>query len=122
MTARDPHWAVMAFTVGGSPMLDLPIAQTPLKHARAKTPRALEQRLAWPEVLRVVQGDWARSYVLSRFREAGFSGDHWADRKAREFMAGLLTAAEDALELRSQGSTIAAERARDSWREAQARA
>jgi hypothetical protein len=81
------------------------------KRAARVSSAPAKRRLAWPEVLRVIQGDWARSFVLARFREAGFSGDSWADRKSREFMAGLLSAAEDTLELRAQGHVIAAERA-----------
>ena len=83
--------------------------RTSVNHARAKSLRAQGPRLAWPEVLTVIQGAWARPFVLSRFRAAGFTGDHWSERKAREFLAHLLTSAEDTLELRPQARVIAAE-------------
>ena len=88
-----------------------PTSRTSRKHAGHSGARHTKPRLAWPGVLRVIQGDWARSFVLARFREAGFNGDQWAERKAREFLAGLLTAAEDAVELRSRAPAVAAERA-----------
>lgn len=59
--------------------------------------------LGWPEVLRAVQDDEARSFTFASFRAAGFTPDHWVDRhmgrKAREAMADALTRTEDRLEM-----------------------
>ena len=54
--------------------------------------------LRWSDVLRALQTDKARSYVLDRFKACGFCAASWWTRSARRKMAELLTAAEDWLE------------------------
>ena len=68
--------------------------------------------MGWPDVLRVLQDDEARSFALSRFRASGFSPDDFGRvRRAREAMADVLTRAEDWLEMlgvdgRRRGATF----------------
>ena len=71
---------------------------TRIKHAGSISAEPAKKRLSWPDVLRAAPRDETRSYVLTRFREAGFTGDSWSERKAREKMASILTAAEDWIE------------------------
>ena len=64
-----------------------------------KRPRAVETRLAWPDVLAVLPTDETRSACLSRYRLAGFTPDDFGrSRLAPEAMSDALTRTEDLLE------------------------
>ena len=66
------------------------------KTASAKAKAFAGTPVTWPEVLRALQTDRARSTALTRFREAGFSADDFGHvRKAREALAEALTRTED---------------------------
>jgi hypothetical protein len=87
------------------------------KHAARTEPRPLGARLAWPDVLRAVQGDEARSRLLGLYRAAGFTPDDFGgggsrgNRAAREALSDALVRTEDMLEGR-HGRLAADERAR----------
>lgn len=68
------------------------------KHAGHFPNAMLKSVLTWPDVLRCLQTDAARSYVLSLYRASSFSAESWNLRAARERIADLLTALEDRLE------------------------
>jgi hypothetical protein len=68
------------------------------KHAAHFSNGPLESVLRWPDVLRCLQTDAARSYVLNLYRASGFSAESWNQRAARVRIANLLTALEDRLE------------------------
>lgn len=68
-------------------------------------------RLGWPDVVRAVQSDEARSQTMSRYNASGYCPDDFAHKlAARAVMADALTRVEDILE--SRGPSTAAERAR----------
>lgn len=76
------------------------------------------RRLWWRDVVRVVQGDETRSYVVDRLTNAGFSVDSFGGtRKAREIVADALTRVEDRLELVAVKWETGAGRARG-WKRA----
>ncbi len=67
----------------------------------AASPRG--SAFGWPEVLRGLQDDDARSVALSLYRSRGFTPDDFAHRReARAAMADALSRAEDQIELRRQ--------------------
>ena len=58
-----------------------------------------QKRVTWPDVLRALSTDEARSYALGRFRYPCFSPDSFATRiEARATVADGLTRTEDWLE------------------------
>jgi len=58
-----------------------------------------QKRVAWPDVLRTLSTDEARSYALDRFRGPCFSLDSFSTRiEARATVAAGLTRTEDWLE------------------------
>jgi hypothetical protein len=72
-----------------------------IKTAAGKPVSAVGARLAWADVLRVLQGDETRERCLSRYRAAEFTPDDFGClRAAREAMADALTRTEDWLEYR----------------------
>lgn len=71
---------------------------TGINEGASESVRPAQSVLRWPDVLRCLQTDKTRSYVLHRFRACGFSASSWWRRSARRKMAELLTAAEDGLE------------------------
>lgn len=67
--------------------------------------------ITWPEVLRALPGDAARSEALRRYRARGHLPDDFARlRSARAAMAVALSHVEDTIELRP-GGRLDAERA-----------
>jgi hypothetical protein len=80
------------------------------KHPARFLNGVLESVLTWPDVLRCLQTDAARSYVLDRFRGSGFSAESWKQRAARVKIADLLTALEDRLE-KARARAVVADRA-----------
>lgn len=83
------------------------------------TPKLVLAVLAWPDVVRVLQRDATREAVLGRYKSAGFTPDDFGrKRPAREAMAGVLTCAEDHLELQAAGRPT---RERDALRDVRRR-
>ena len=73
---------------------------TGIKTASGDRVRAGRRAIGWADVLRAVELDDVRSYVLGRYRGAGFSPDNFGhSRAAREAMADALSRTEDWLEL-----------------------
>lgn len=62
-----------------------------------------KRAVQWPEVLAAIQRTEIRKTVLDQFRSGGFNAESWRLRSAREAMAGLLTRAEDRVELEHPG-------------------
>lgn len=93
------------------------LSRTGIKTASEKTQRTAGSVFGWPDVLRVLQDDEARSYATTRYRAAGFGPDDFArSRAAREAMADALTRTEDWLEMLGvdgirRGAKLEAERA-----------
>lgn len=76
------------------------------KHAVRKGPSPRGGVLGWPDVLRVLQRDEARSSALGAYRTAGHTPDDFArSRSARAAMADALTRVEDAMETTQRGSS-----------------
>jgi hypothetical protein len=66
--------------------------------------------VSWPDILRAVQDEKARSSVSNVLRDAELTPDQFgSNRKARELVADQLTRVEDELEPR-RGKRAAAER------------
>lgn len=82
---------------------DLTPAQTSIKKAPRSAASPRRSVLGWPEVLRALQDDEARSVALSLYRSRGFTPDDFGHRReARAALADALSRAEDQIELRRQ--------------------
>src|SRR5687768_10070372 len=83
------------------PMPSAETAGSSVKTASRKPDGARRRVLGWPDVLRALSSDEARSSALALFRTAGFTPDQFGHvRAAREAVVDALARTEDLLEVR----------------------
>lgn len=72
----------------------------------------MRAKVTWPDVVKALQDDESRRFVMSRYNASGWCPDDFARRvEARSVLADALSRTEDILETK-RGSNAATERLR----------